>query len=443
MIQYLIKIFLLLAFVAMLASSCGKKSTLSGIFDKSTPYEAYQRNLEKANLDETALGAKWIQEGKAVFEDSIYITLPFSEEAYFDASTIMANGYRFIAERGQKLVITLRMLSSEDLKIFMDLFLIEDEPKHLVSADTAEAIMEHEVKEDGEYFLRLQPELLRSGRYILSITSKAVLSFPILEKDYKSIASFFGAARDAGVRRHEGVDIFAPRKTPILAVAKGRITRVNTNRLGGNVVWQRDPERNLSYYYAHLDSQTVSPGQNVTIGDTVGLVGNTGNAITTPPHLHFGIYASGYGAIDPYAFFHTKNSIVSNKHDGNALVGKMVRVSAANVNFRLSPDLKATLVGKLPKNTLLYVQSATEKWLRAETGDRQKGYIYQSLVESIDEPLEEIQLVKEMELVDFPGSQSVVMQDIPSGSPVSILAAHGNYYYVSTSQNGRGWLEKP
>ncbi len=429
-------------FLGLVASGCGKKSSLSGIFNKTTPYEAYQHSLEKANLDETALGAKWIQQGQAVFDDSLYITLPFSEEAYFDASNVMANGYRFVAERGQRIIITLNVLSREELRMFMDLFLIEDTPKHIVSADTSEALMEHEVKKDGEYFLRLQPELLRNGRYILSITSKAALSFPILEKDYKSIASIFGASRDAGARKHEGVDIFAPRYTPVLAVAKGRITRVNTNRLGGKVVWQRDPERNLSYYYAHLDSQLVSPGQNVAIGDTLGLVGNTGNAITTPPHLHFGIYASGYGAIDPYTFFHTKNSVVSSNHDGDRLIGNTVRVIGENVNFRLAPDLKSSLIGKLPKNTMLRVQGATGSWLRVETGDLLKGYIHHNLVETIGTPLGNIPIANESALYDFPGGEGILMQKIPSNGTVSIMAEHGKYYYVSYSDL-YGWIEKP
>lgn len=431
-----------MAFLVVIASSCGNKGTLSGIFNKSTPYETYQQSLKKANLDETVLGAAWVREGKAVFDDSLYVTLPFSEEAYFEASAIMANGYRFIAERGQKLIINLKVLSREELTIFIDLFLIDDEPEHLLAADTTATTMEYEVKKDGEYLLRLQPELLREGRYILSVTSNAVLSFPILEKDYKSIASFFGAARDAGVRKHEGVDVFAPRKTPVLAVTKGRVTRVNTNRLGGKVVWQRDPERNLSYYYAHLDSQSVNSGQNVSVGDTVGLVGNTGNAITTPPHLHFGIYASGYGAIDPYAFFHTKNTIVSSNHDGNELIGKTVRVNAANINFRITPDLKSSLIGKLPKNTLLNVRSATGQWLRVETGDQIEGYVHHSLVGAIDTPIEHIQFAHESWLYDFPGDERILMQKIPSGETVSILAAHENYYYVSVS-DGYGWIEQP
>lgn len=443
MIQYLIKIFLLLVFVALLVSSCGKKSTLSGIFNKATPYEAYWQGLERAKLDETALGTAWMREGKAVFDDSLYVTLPFSEEAYFDASAVMANGYRFIAERGQKLIVSLKVLSRDEPKIFMDLFLIDDEPKHLIAADTTEAIMEYEVKENGEYLLRLQPELLRGGRYILSITSNAVLSFPILEKDYKSIASFFGATRDAGARKHEGVDIFAPRKTPVLAVAKGRITRVNTNRLGGKVVWQRDPERNLSYYYAHLDSQLVNSGQHVEIGDTLGLVGNTGNAITTAPHLHFGIYASGYGAVDPYTFFHNKNSIVSSSHDGSELIGTAVRVKTQAVNFRLSPDLKSPIVKTLPKNTLLQIEGASSTWFRAKTPDSTLGYIYQPLIEPIATPIRSISLEHQEALYDFPSQRGILIENMPSGVSLDVLAETGDYYFVGSNKYLNGWIKKP
>jgi murein DD-endopeptidase MepM/ murein hydrolase activator NlpD len=52
-------------------------------------------------------------------------------------------------------------------------------------------------------------------------------------------------------------------------------------------------------YYAHLDRHAVSAGQRVRKGEIVGFIGNTGNARTTAPHLHFGIYRRGQGAIDP------------------------------------------------------------------------------------------------------------------------------------------------
>jgi murein DD-endopeptidase MepM/ murein hydrolase activator NlpD len=118
----------------------------------------------------------------------------------------------------------------------------------------------------------------------------------------KAVRSYFRDPRDAGRREHHGVDIFAPRDTPVVAAASGFVSSVGTNRLGGNVVWLWDPDRKQSHYYAHLSSQAVRIGQRVDAGDVVGYVGNTGNARTTPPHLHFGIYAFREGPIDPLPF---------------------------------------------------------------------------------------------------------------------------------------------
>jgi murein DD-endopeptidase MepM/ murein hydrolase activator NlpD len=52
------------------------------------------------------------------------------------------------------------------------------------------------------------------------------------------------------------------------------------------VIWLQDTKRQQTLYYAHLDQQLVRPGQRVVAGDTIGLVGNTGNARTKDPHLH-------------------------------------------------------------------------------------------------------------------------------------------------------------
>lgn len=82
--------------------------------------------------------------------------------------------------------------------------------------------------------------------------------------------------------------------------ASGGVAVPGTNRLGGNVVWLRDPARGLTHYYAHLDTVLVASGQRVRRGDTLGTVGNTGNARATPPHLHFGLYDGG--ALDPEPF---------------------------------------------------------------------------------------------------------------------------------------------
>ncbi|MDQ8032288.1 M23 family metallopeptidase [Bordetella genomosp. 1] len=112
------------------------------------------------------------------------------------------------------------------------------------------------------------------------------------------LADTWGAARSNG-RRHEGIDIFARRGTPVLAATEGVVTRIGTNNLGGQVVWVMGPGRQM-HYYAHLDGYAdIARGQLVQPGDVLGFVGNTGNARTTPPHLHYGIYGAG-GALNPY-----------------------------------------------------------------------------------------------------------------------------------------------
>lgn len=129
-----------------------------------------------------------------------------------------------------------------------------------------------------------------------------MLAFPVAGRGSAAVQSFFRDPRDAGAREHHGVDIFAPRDTPVLAAAAGVVSSVATTRLGGNVVWVWDAGGRQSHYYAHLSRQAVRAGARVQAGDITGCVGNTGNARSAPPHLHFGIYARGDGPIDPLPF---------------------------------------------------------------------------------------------------------------------------------------------
>ena len=76
--------------------------------------------------------------------------------------------------------------------------------------------------------------------------------------------------------------------------------KIGTNRLGGLTVWTRG-RSGYRYYYAHLrDWAPLEAGQMIAAGTVIGTVGNTGNAITTPPHLHFQIHPGDAPAIDPY-----------------------------------------------------------------------------------------------------------------------------------------------
>jgi hypothetical protein len=124
-----------------------------------------------------------------------------------------------------------------------------------------------------------------------------------------NIGSFFGDSRSGGKRKHEGIDIFAKKSTPVVAVCDGYITAVENGGLGGKSVWLRSNDGDWSAYYAHLDVQKVVAGQYVQQGDILGTVGNTGNAKYTPSHLHFCIYTYT-GAINPLPIVKTSRKIL-------------------------------------------------------------------------------------------------------------------------------------
>ncbi len=115
-----------------------------------------------------------------------------------------------------------------------------------------------------------------------------------------------------GARAHRALDMLAPKGTPVLAADDGRIGRVGTTPIGGNIIYATDPDERFVYYYAHLDrhARGLSVGDRVRKGDVIGYVGTTGNAPSTVPHLHFQVMKRGSGrvwwdgpAINPWAFF--------------------------------------------------------------------------------------------------------------------------------------------
>lgn len=124
------------------------------------------------------------------------------------------------------------------------------------------------------------------------------LPVPVTGVDAERIADTFGAPRGRD-RRHAGVDIFAERGTPVLSTTRGLVLSVRESDLGGKHVWVLGPARER-HYYAHLDDwvEGLERGDVVLPGDRLGVVGDTGNARGTPPHLHYGIYGDD-GALDP------------------------------------------------------------------------------------------------------------------------------------------------
>ena len=108
-------------------------------------------------------------------------------------------------------------------------------------------------------------------------------------------------ATRAGGRLHEGIDLFATRGTPAVAIADGTLFRVGWNRLGGWRLWLRD-NAGTEYYYAHLDgfATAAREGARVAAGTVIGYVGDSGDAKGTSPHVHFEIHPGGGGPARPY-----------------------------------------------------------------------------------------------------------------------------------------------
>ena len=289
--------------VLVLAAAC----TREGAFLRSTtPHEAYAESLKKAGLDETALGRDWIAAAESAVRQPKPTTLPLEIASDFPASQARAAGYRLTLKRGRVLRVEVTPSGTEPALIFMDLFRAPesagDAARHVVSAERGSVVLEREIERDGDYILRIQPELLRGGTLRIVQRTSAALGFPVAGRTSAAVQSYFRDPRDGGRRDHHGVDIFAPRGTPVLAASSGFVSSVGTTPLGGNVVWVWDPRRGQSHYYAHLSRHAVTTGTPVAAGDILGYVGNTGNARSTPPHLHFGIYARGQGPIDPLPF---------------------------------------------------------------------------------------------------------------------------------------------
>lgn len=351
-----------LLFATLLAIACTAlacSSAAPGIFAKKTQHEKYADKLSKSDLDATPEGRQWLSAAAASLQAPVAIQLPYQHSGIFQPDKPRALGLAFSAKRGEKITFQLDRNAADNFVIYSDLFQQgSTEHKLVLSGDTNASSFSFEIEATGSYILRLQPEIARTGSYKLAITTGPSLHFPVAGTR-ASIGSYWGADRDGGKRRHEGIDIFAPKRTPVVAATNGYVTGVKDGGIGGKTVWMRAEGKSISLYYAHLDQQLVREGQRVQRGDTIGLVGNTGNAKSTPPHLHFGIYTYN-GAEDPLVFVNRK-------------VNKPVSAPEKNlVNYLKVTKARQTAAGnQVAARTLLVPLAVSAKGYLAETPEGQ------------------------------------------------------------------------
>jgi len=412
----------------MMLVSCNNRLT-GPLFKSKYPHQQYEQQLKDAGLAKSSLYTQWLNASKRSIQQPVTINVPYLEKAYFAGDKPEAAGFIFEARNGEQLQVELTLQATDSVQLFIDLFEASQDTSqqlnHLQAADIGDTLLIYDIQNDGEYILRIQPELLSDLSYELKITAEPSLANPIVTTARQNIGSFFGNERDAGARKHEGIDIFANRHTPAVAAANGIVSRVGTNNLGGKVVFLKPTGRPINLYYAHLDSQLVVTGQSVAIGDTLGLVGNTGNARTTPPHLHFGIYTQN-GAIDPLPFIRPGKSTPSTITADTKQIGDTVRATLKNSNLNHMP---------------VVIEAAALNGYRVILPDKSKTFILQNQVISITRSLKTI-LLKQPELLYIePNQLSARIKDYTTGTKLNVIGEYNDFYLIE-KESTKGWIKK-
>jgi len=433
--------------VAALAvlTACEQVEQVQDRFRDMTPYEAYEASLADAGLAETALVRDWLMAGREAVDAPAPISLPFQEEGFISAEAPSAMAYRVTIGRGQRLTAEVTLNSGEQTRVFIDLFRVpgnEDDPlRPVISSDSVPGEFVIEPWRGGDYVLRLQPELLRGGTYGVTLRLEAQLAFPVEGYSMRGVQSIFGADRDGGRRSHAGVDIFARRGTPVLATSAGRVNRVDVTNLGGKVVWVRDPIRNSNIYFAHLDSQYVRNGDQVQIGDTLGFVGNTGNARTTPPHLHFGVYRSREGAVDPYPFLDPPRGTLAEQTADLDQLGEWVRLVDDGIRLRAAPGRSGAVIRELGQYTPVRVLGGSGEYFRVRSPEGVDGYVAARLTEPVDSPLGS-QVAEAGGAVRLePKDDALIMVRLKPGEQVPVLGRYERFLYVRAPGGLTGWMD--
>ena len=372
--KYLIRLLIVLGVVGF-AVSC-KPVPVSHWFPV-TPREHYEKELFKAKMEKTPAGQTWFNVGEAVLNDSLFSIAPY-QERFFLGDSIPAQAIRLMIPEGRKLVISpSREPGDTSAHFFMELYKIKSsgKPQRLDYISEKTQTLTYTNDDNDTLLLRLQTGLAEKTAVSLSLTTEPALGFPVSGHNMSSVISFWGADRDGGIRSHEGIDIRAKRGTPVIAAQNGFVTQTGTNNLGGKVVFLSSMSSPYSLYYAHLDSQLVSVGARVVVGDTLGLVGNTGNAITTAPHLHFGIYARGFGAVNPLPFIDNRKEKIPGLPERSRWLGDTVRIRRKANLYVSSQFEKPGQIASLPANTLVRILGEMAKGFRVELENGTKGYI--------------------------------------------------------------------
>lgn len=350
-----------------------------------SPHERYQQNL----IDTLSSTQEWILASHTVLDQPVSVEVPFQAKSVYFQDEANAWGWKFTAAEGRKLEIQLK---EQNLihQVFLDLFALSDNDTLLVASQLNKGI-EYVIPQTQTYLLRLQTELDINGSFTLQLTDHPSLILPVAGAGFYDIGGKFGDSR--GNRSHQGIDIFAEHRTPAIAAADGWVSKVGTARLGGKIVWLNTKHKSL--YYAHLDSILINQGEAIQQGDTLGLVGTTGNARSTPPHLHFGVY--GYRrAVDPMPFIEETNLSLPPIETTPSVFNKWAQLQAENVNIWSDPSTQRPSGLVLNKSDEVKIVGGTGSWYHIRLSDGRDGFIDKHFLEPSTPPITSTQAEAEL-----------------------------------------------
>lgn len=346
-------------------------------FRRPTPHEAYLLSLAAEDPPATSPARAWEAAAFRSIDSPLSVGGAYREVGVFPSDDPQALGIRVHIPEGQRLRLNVEVEGDEPAGLFVDMFRAAPDtlrrPAPVENGELSSGRWHYDADRSGDYVLRIQPELEGLGRYRVSVQVGAPWTFPVAGAGEDDIGGVFGDPRDGGDREHHGVDIFKPRGTPVLAAADGPVTSVDTTEIGGRVVWQREADGRHSLYYAHLDRPLVQEGQRLNAGDTVGLVGNTGNARTTPPHLHFGAYRRG--PVDPWSLILPPPPQLPDVAVDLDALGAEGHVSEAGVRLRRSPSTRGDVLAEFGSDIPIRILAGAGGWFRVVLPDGESGFV--------------------------------------------------------------------
>lgn len=362
----------LLSLLILIISGCSGITKITDAITKPSARELYSREFK----DNLVAFESWNRAYQTALSDSLLVPLPYAEKGFFFRENAVAYSYNIQMQEGEILTVETQK-DSISQRVFIDI--LEFKNGKFNSVETNELGtdgLQHPINDSGIYKVVVQPELMSNSPFVLIINKRPQYAFPVAGKGNAAIQSFWGFERDGGKRSHEGIDIFAKRGTPVIAVTDGTITRTGNSGLGGNQVWQRAGLFGNSIYYAHLDSIVATEGTTASLGDTIGFVGNTGNAAGGPTHLHFGIYKNG--AVNPLPFVFQTESV---KIAALANPPKRQKIKlSGKANIRQSPSKTGGILGELTANDSVSILGLHKDWLHIKTLTGKSAFLHRSAI---------------------------------------------------------------